>query len=173
MAGYGELLQTMAAMVIFGLILMSANRMIQRNTMMQVEGELEQEVVALAQDIIEEGRTLEFDENSQEEVPPAKIPDDFTAPGNLGPDDSEHDRKDFDDFDDFHGWSETVETEHGEFLIETEVFYVDEINYEKVEDEETTFKKIRVNITNEFLRKSNADSLTGYYLEFIRNYYAD
>ncbi|MGM0547605.1 MAG: type IV pilus modification PilV family protein [Bacteroidota bacterium] len=173
MAGYGELLQTMAAIVIFGLILMSANSMIQRNTMMQVEGELEQEVVAIAQDIIEESRTLAFDENSQEEVPPTKIPDDFTAPGNLGPDDSEPDRKDFDDFDDFDGWEETLETEHGLFYIETEVFYVDGENYEREDGEETTFKKIRVNITNDFLRKSNADSLTSYYLEFIRNYYAD
>lgn len=173
MAGYSELLQTMAAMVIFSLILMSANRMIQRNTMMQVEGELEQEVVALAQDIIEESRTLAFDENSQEEVPPTKIPDDFTHPDDLGKDSSEEERWNFDDFDDFDGWQDTLETEHGLFYIETEVFYVDGENYEREDEEETTFKKIRVNITNDYLQKSNADNLTGYYLEFIRNYYAD
>ncbi len=176
MAGYGELLQTMAAIVIFGLILMSANRMIQRNTMMQVEGELEQEVVAVAQDIIEEGRTLAFDENSQAEIPPAVIPENFTAPSDLGhdgPDESdENDRRDFDDFDDFHGWDETVETEHGEFLIETEVVYVDSVDYDEI-NERSTFKKIRVNITNEFLKKNNSDAPTNYYLEFIRNYYAD
>lgn len=187
MAGYGELLQTMAAIVIFGLILMSANRMIQRNTMMQVEGELEQEVIAVAQDIIEESRTLEFDEKSQGEVPPTKIPDDFTVPGNLGPDpdsDPEIDddldgngevtREEFDDFDDFHDWEETVETEHGKFNIRSEVFYLDPVTYDSSETiYPTTFKKIRVNITNEFLQKSNAENPTGYYLEFIRNYYAD
>lgn len=179
MAGYGELLQTMAAIVIFGLILMSANRMIQRNTMMQVEGELEQEVVALAQDIIEESRTLEFDENSQGEVPPTKIPADFTSPGSLGPesgDDSDGDgtvqRDEFDDFDDYHNWKDTLETAHGRFFLDTEVYYVDKTNYEK-SNVETTFKKIRVNITNEFLQKSNASDPTNYYLEFIRNYYAD
>ncbi|WP_441001504.1 type IV pilus modification PilV family protein [Fodinibius sp. SL11] len=186
MAGYGELLQTMAAIVIFGLILMSANRMIQRNTMMQVEGELEQEVVALAQDIIEESRTLEFDENSQGEVPPTKIPDDFTNPGNLGSDkdasnpevnddldgDGTVQRNEFDDFDDYHEWKDTLETAHGRFFLETEVFYVDETNYEK-SGGRTTFKKIRVNIVNEFLQKSNAENPTTYYLEFIRNYYAD
>ncbi len=179
MAGYGELLQTMAAVVIFGLILMSANRMIQRNTMMQVEGELEQEVEALAQDIIEEGRTMEFDENSKGEVPPAVIPDDFTNPGDLGPEasddqngDGDIDRNEFNDFDDYHNWKDTLETAHGLFYIDTEVFYVDGTNYEKSNDE-STFKKMRVNITSDFLQKSNADSLTTYYLEFIRNYYAD
>lgn len=185
MAGYSEVLQTMAAIVIFGLILMSANRMIQRNTMMQVEGELEQEVVALAQDIIEESRTLEFDENSQGEVPPTKIPDDFTTPASLGPDkdsdpeinddldgDDTVQRDEFDDFDDFNGWKDTLETAHGRFFLDTEVFYVNKTDYKKSAGE-TTFKKIRVNITSEFLQKSNAENPTNYYLEFIRNYYAD
>lgn len=172
MAGYGELLQTMAAIVIFGLILMSANRMIQRNTMMQVEGELEQEVVAIAQDIIEEGRTLDFDENSTDKVPPTVIPDDFTSPENLGPDGSEEKRRDFNDFDDFHEWKDTLQVENIDYYIDAEVFYVEGTNYEKV-DYETTFKKIRVNITNDYLQKSNADDPTAYYLEFIRNYYAD
>lgn len=187
MAGYSELLLTMGAIVIFGLILMSANRMIQRNTLMQVEGELEQEVVALAQDIIEESRTLEFDENSQGEVPPTKIPGDFTNPGDLGSDKDAYDpdvdddldgdgtvqRDEFDDFDDYHGWKDTLETEHGQFFLDTQVFYVDKTNYEK-SGVETTFKKIRVNIKNDFLHQNrNADSLNTYYLEFIRNYYAD
>lgn len=191
MVGYTEVLQTMAAMIIFSMILLNANRMIHRNTVMQVEGELEQEIVALAQDIIEEGRTKEFDELSQEEVPPAEIPQDFTDPNNLGPDDEnadsensgtdddlnsngDYERGEFDDFDDYHGWADTLETEHGEFYIRAEVYYVDPNTYQKLTDgTKSTFKKMKVNITSDFLKKNNSDEYTQYYLEFIRNYYAD
>ena len=183
MVGYSELVNTMAAMVIFSMILLSANRMIQRNTVMQVQGELEQEVVALAQDIIEEARTKEFDENSQGEAPPVNIPGDFSTPGSLGYDngadtnddangDGEVKRKEFDDFDDYNGWTDVLETEHGEFGIEAKVFYVDDSNYEKITASESTFKKIQVFITSKFLT-NNAGEQTLYRLEFIRNYYAD
>lgn len=189
MVGYSEVLQTMAAMVIFALILLSANRMIHRNTVMQVEGELEQEIVALAQDIIEEARTKEFDELSQGKVPPTKIPQDFTSASNLGPDDETADpepntnddintdgtfkRIEFDDFDDYNGWKDVLQTEHGKFNIETQVYYVNPNTYDSTGSGPTTFKKIKIYITSEFLKKNNSDKLTKYYLEFIRNYYAD
>lgn len=171
MGGYSEVLQTIGAMVIFSMILMSANGMITRNTLMQVEGELEQEVVAVAQDIIEEGHTKEFDEQSQGAAPPVNIPSDFTEPSNLGPD-SEGSRQDFDDFDDYNGWENTIETSHGQFNIRVEVFYVDPNTFEKT-NYETTFKKMQVFITNDFLNKGDTDNPTEYKLEFIRNYYAD
>ncbi|WP_138430335.1 type IV pilus modification PilV family protein [Fodinibius saliphilus] len=187
MVGYGELLQTIGAMIIFSMILLSANSMIQRNTLMQIEGELEQEVIALAQDIIEEGRTKEFDERSQGSAPPAKIPDDFTAPSSLGPEattitsaDVENDdangngtieRSEFDDFDDYDGWKDQIETEHGVFNISAEVFYADPSTYDK-SGSRTTFKKMQVEITSEFL-KNNSGNKTVYQLEYIRNYYAD
>jgi len=184
MAAYSEVIQTMAAMVIFSLILLSANRMIIRNTHMEVQGELEQEVVAIAQNVIEESRTKEFDENTQAAAPPAHIPGDFTDPNNLGSEitaDSTSDDKDgdgkveryeFDDFDDYNGWQDTVSTEHGEFKIWAKVFYVDPNTYAKTSSR-TTFKKIQVFVQNEFLKKGQTDSLQKYHLEFIRNYYAD
>lgn len=191
MVGYTEVLQTMAAMIIFSMILLNANRMIQRNTVMQVEGELEQEVVALAQDIIEEGRTKEFDELSQEEIPPEDIPNDFTDASKLGGDnesadsensntdddkdsDGKYQRHEFDDFDDYHDWTDTLEVEKVQYYIRTEVFYVDPNTYKKLTDgTKSTFKKMKVNITSDYLKKNNSDEYTQYYLEFIRNYYAD
>jgi hypothetical protein len=158
-------------MIIFSLILLTANRMIQRNTIMQLEGEMEREVIAVAQDIIEEGRTLEFDEVSVDAAaPPADIPGDFIPASNLGPDTGESTRSDFDDFDDFNGWEQTVETEHGEFNIRSEVFYVTPDTYDST-GTQTTFKQIRVFVTSQFLQKNNQQNL--YRLEFIRNYYAD
>ncbi len=180
MVGYGEVLQTIGAMVIFSLILLSATSMIQRNTYMQIEGELEQEVIALAQDIIEEGRTKEFDEVSVgAAAPPADIPGDFETPSTLGPEanddkngDGKVSRHEFDDFDDYNGWDDLVETEHGEFNIRAEVFYVDETSYDST-NTQTTFKKLRVYITSKYLNGQNSGDLTLYSLEFIRNYYAD
>lgn len=171
MVGYTEVLQTIGAMVIFSLILLSATRMIQRNTLMQVEGELEQEVVALAQDIIEEGRTKEFDEYGVSHVLPPADENNFVSPSALGPDSGENTREDFDDFDDYNGWEEVIETEHGEFNIRAEVFYVDE-NFNKVSSP-TYFKMMQVFIKSKFLKQGNSDELTEYRLEFTRNYYAD
>ncbi|NGP87824.1 type IV pilus modification PilV family protein [Fodinibius halophilus] len=187
MVGYGELLQTMGAMIIFSMILLSANSMIQRNTLIQVEGELEQEVIALAQDIIEEGRTKEFDERSQGAAPPAKIPGDFSSPSSLGTDattntsanvendDTNSDgtikRSEFDDFDDYDGWKDEIETEHGKFNIEAKVFYADPSTYD-YSGSRTTFKKMQVEITSKFLTNSSNER-TVYKLEYIRNYYAD
>lgn len=174
MVGISEVLRTMVAMIIFSMMLLNANRMIYRNTMMQIDGELEQEVVALAQDIIEEGRTKEFDEVTVGmAAPPADIPGDFTASSSLGRD-GEVGRENFDDFDDYNNWEETLETEHGNFNIEAQVFYVARDGDEFVPvDTASTFKQMKVNITSEFLTKSNSDELTEYHLEFIRNYYAD
>ncbi|HKK46727.1 MAG TPA: hypothetical protein VJ964_14470 [Balneolaceae bacterium] len=188
MVGTAEVIETMAAMVIFSLILLSANRMIIRNTNMQVQGEVEQEVVALAQNIIEESRTKEFDELSKGAAPPAHIPGDFTAPGSLGPDDEAADpddpnsdddlnkdgtyqRSEFDDFDDYNGWEDTITTEHGQFKIWAKVFYVNTSTYTK-SSSRTTFKKIQVFVSSKYLNKSSSDSAK-YHFEFIRNYYAD
>jgi len=156
-------------MIIFSLILLSATSMIQRNTYMQIEGELEQEVIALAQDVIEEARTLEFDQVSiGAKTPPKNIPGDFTSPSGLGPG-SATKRSQFDDFDDFNGWEDVIETEHGKFNIRAEVFYVDD-NFNKV-NYRTTFKKLKVYISSKYL--DNKEGKSKYSLEFVRNYYAD
>lgn len=186
MIGYSEVIQTMAAMIIFSVILMNANHMIHRNTVMQVEGELEQEVIAIGQEIIEEARTKAFDENTynpdtgEDKLPPSDIPGGFTNSPSLGLDSGDldayancpsYERTCFDDFDDYNGWEEVSTTPHGDFNLSVEVFYVDENTFEETGDK-STFKKIEVSITSEFLR-DNTDTERSYKLEFIRNYYAD
>lgn len=171
MIGYSEVIQTMAAMIIFSMILLSANSMIHRNSMIQISGELEQEVISLGQEIIEEARSKSYDNVTvNAAAPPAIIPGGFTAAGSLGPDAGETTRADFDDFDDYNNWTETITTSHGDFSISVEVFYVDDVNYGKISTQ-STFKKIEVSIQSEFLR--SGDEPRNYKLEFIRNYYAD
>lgn len=173
MIGFSEVLQTMAAMIIFSMILINANYMIQRNSMMQIEGELEQEVISLGQEIIEEARAKSFDIVTQEKMPPTVIPGGFTHP-TLFPTQEEQElreRSDFTAFEDYHNWSEIISTDHGDFSISVEVYYVDdEQDYSRVETQ-TTFKKVDVTVKSEFLR--GRDKPRVYQLEFIRNYYAE
>jgi hypothetical protein len=178
MIGYSEVLQTMAAMIIFSVILMNANRMIHRNTVVQIDSEFENEVIALGQEIIEEAREKSFDQITVgAAAPPADIPGDFTNPGSLGNDTGETSRINFNDFDDYNGWTETVSTTHGDFSISVDVFYVEDMNASTDEYDyqeviyQTTFKKIEVTINSDFLR--SGDTPRNYKLEFIRNYYAD
>jgi hypothetical protein len=184
MIGYTEVIQTMAAMIIFSMILINANNMIHKNTTMQIEGEIEQEIISLGQEIIEEARIRSFDRVVEEmnSLPPSDIPGGFTPASDLGPDtapDFAHnydaegnpDRSLFTDFDDYHGWNETFTTEHGDFDISVEVFYVDDVNFEYTSNP-STFKKIEVTVSSKFLRDSN-NTPRNYTLEFIRNYYAD
>jgi Tfp pilus assembly protein PilV len=171
MIGYSEVIQTMAAMIIFSMILLSANSMIHRNSMLQIGGELEQEVISLGQEIIEEARSKSFDQITvNAAAPPAIIPGGFTAAGNLGSDAGEANRAAFNDFDDYNGWSSTMTTTHGDFEVSVEVFYVDDVNFQKISTQ-STFKKIEVTVESAFLR--SGDDPTQYVLEFIRNYYAD
>jgi len=180
MAGYSEIINVMGAMIIFSMILLNANSLIMRVSMIQVEGELEQEVIALGQEIIEEALSKSFDEVTAEAVaPPSLIPEGFTHPNNVGPDPGEFNRSYFNDFDDYHGYKSTFVTEHGEFEISVEVFYVEE-EEDLSEGEitfvysntQTTYKKIEVTVTNEYLTRSDGEPVF-YKLEFVRNYYAD
>lgn len=171
MSGYSDVLYVMLAMIIFSTILMNANSMIHRNTLYQIEGEMEQEVIALGQEIVEEAHTKAFDQEIIGlNLPPTSVPGSFTESSNLGTD-GEISRRYYNDFDDYNGHSEIAETTHGSFTIDVEVFYLDSTNLEYTTSR-STFKKIEVNITSEFLR-NNSDELKTYTLEFIRNYYAD
>ena len=165
------MIQVMGAMIIFSMIMLNANQMIHRNTILQIDGELEQEVISLGQEIIEEARSKSFDQVTvNTTAPPTLIPEGFTPAGQLGADAGENTRYDFNDFDDYDGWEQVVTTAHGEFSINVDVFYVDEVNFERI-NTQSTFKKIEVTVISEFLR--SGDEPRTYQLEFIRNYYAD
>ncbi|MFO7847773.1 MAG: hypothetical protein R6V27_14495 [Balneolaceae bacterium] len=172
MVGYSEVLQTMAAMIIFSIILLNANHVIHRNSMIQVESELEQEIIALGQEVVEEARTKSFDQVTvNAAAPPSIIPAGFTPTDQLGDDAGESTRSSFNDFDDYNGWTDTFTTEHGDFEVQAEVYYVDPVNFQKT-GSPTTFKKIEVTVSSKFLR-SGKNEPRNYRLEFIRNYYAD
>lgn len=177
MAGYSELIYTIGAMVIFSVILLSANRLIQRNSHLQVEGELEEEVVSVAQNIIEESRVLAFDEITENGIPPVNPPSDFTNPSSFGTkrsdegDESITDRTSFTDFDDFHGWKDSITIEGITYRLSARVRYINPTTYDTT-NTKTNFKKIFVRVRNEYLKNGGGQE-TKYEFSYIRNYYAD
>ncbi|MDZ7692732.1 MAG: hypothetical protein U5K69_16670 [Balneolaceae bacterium] len=177
MAGYSELIYTLGAMIIFSMILLTANRLTLRDARLQVEGELEEEVVAVAQTIIEESRVLAFDEITEDGIPPVNAPDDFTYSSNFGTkrsdegDESLNDRTSFTDFDDFDGWKDSITIEGITYNLSAKVRYVNSSTYDST-SAKTNFKRIYVQVRNEYLNKNGGKPIK-YEFSYIRNYYAD
>ncbi len=180
MSGYSEVLYVVFAMVIVSTMALNANRVIQVNNVTMIEGQLEGQVVAYAQDIIEEARAHAYDEAttydlSGNSIVPVNIPDGFST---LGPD-GESGRSNFNDFDDFHNYSETVTLAGIEYVISIDVDYVTTTNYISytTTNSKSTLKRITVNVQSDFLRKNQNTSSdagnTNYNFSFIRSYYAD
>lgn len=168
MAGFSEVLQTIGAIIIFSLILLTTNRIILGNSLNQVETEAEGIAVSLAQDIIEEAQAKAFDENTTDGHVPVQTPDEFSE---LATEESS--RKDFDDFDDFDGYTAKVNTHFGVdiFTLNVDVSYVSSANNYDLDlgskTNPTHFKKMRVTVTSDYL-ENNAQQIQ---MEYLQRYY--
>ena len=171
MTGYNQVLQVMASMLIFGLVVLQTNRQIVLNTQIQLQGELEQEVIALATDIIDEALASHFDENTLNGNIPVFIPEGFTDPG-IDAGEDVADRTTFDDFDDYHNWHQIIPTEVGEFMVSGKVIYIDPIT-EEPSLTPTTAKRLEVTIQSRYLRQPGSTELRKYQFNSIRSYFAD
>ncbi|WP_445665819.1 type IV pilus modification PilV family protein [Fodinibius sp. AD559] len=174
MVGFSELLQTMAAMVLFSLILMTSNKLIFLNSQVETESEAEKRALTIAQTYIDEARVLAFDANSTS-GPPVNIPEGFSACGSGA---GENSRSDFNDFDDYHNWTEIVDWEpgtgDGAFQVDIEVQYVNPPNYDMASGHTgapyTEYKKMVVTVTSEYLKRSNGENIQ-IQLPYLRQYY--
>jgi len=172
MVGYSEVLQTMAAMVLFSLILMTSNKMILLNSQKEVESDAEKRAIAIAQTYIDEARVLPFDDNTVSGIP-AKIPDDFTSCGSGG----ETDKANFDDFDDYHNWSEDVDWIEGSgdnaFHVDIKVLYVNSPDFDMTSgstNSKTVYKKMAVTVTSDYLTDNSGDKIE-ITMPYLRRYY--
>ncbi|MEX0845422.1 MAG: hypothetical protein WD022_09065 [Balneolaceae bacterium] len=177
MSGYTEVLYVMFAMIIISTMALNANRVVQVNNQTMVEGQLERQVVAYSQDIIEESRALAFDENATYDengnsIVPVYIPGGFS---DLGPETGETNRTLFNDFDDFDGYESTVTISGVEYDVSVDVDYVTTNDYATytTTNDKSTLKRITVNIQTDFLQKNATSGRTNYNFSFIRSYYAD
>lgn len=177
MSGYSEVLYVIFAMVIVSTMALNANRVIQVNNVSMIEGQLEGQVIAYAQDLIEESRALAFDEETVDDgsgnsVVPVYIPGGFSTLGKDG----ESGRTTFNDFDDFDGYNETVNINGIDYLITVDVRYLNhssDYNTFSTAAGKSTLKQITVNVESDFLNKNPGSDNTNYNFSFIRSYYAD
>ncbi|MEL7834051.1 hypothetical protein [Fodinibius sp. Rm-B-1B1-1] len=174
MVGYSEVLQTMAAMVLFSLILLTSNKLIFLNSQHVVESEAEKRAITIAQSYIDRARALPFDANTASGTP-SQVPEGFSA---CGPGTGESSPESFNDFDDYHTWSESVDWEPGSgdgaFQVNIDVKYVNSPNYDMASGTTgtpyTEFKKMVVTITSDYLKDGNGDYIE-IKIPYLRRYY--
>lgn len=167
MAGYTEVLQTMFAMILVSFLVLNANRAITVNNTTAVESELEDQVIAIAQDYIDESRSVTFDAATVNGNVPVNIPGGFST---IGPGAGETTRALFNDFDDYNGWSETIiASDNVEYDVSISVSYY---NNGAVTTSKSTLKQMTITITSDFLTLSNGNKKE-YKFNFIRSFYAD
>ncbi len=166
MAGYTEILQTMFAMILVSFLILNANRAITINNITTVESELEDQVIAIAQDYIDESRSVTFDAATVGGNVPVNIPDGFTA---VGPGGGENTRAQFNDFDDYHGWTETIiASDDVEYDVSISVSYYKD---GAVTAAKSTLKQMTITITSDLLTSNGVNK--EYNFNFIRSFYAD
>ena len=165
MNDFTDLLYTIMAVVIFSFLLLQANSLILRNETVTVDHEYEKTAIAVAQSIIDEAKTLAFDNNME----PNNIPQDFTAPGQLGK--SNVARHLFTAFDDFNGYDEPLSTPLGDYRVVVTVTYFDygigsvpEYEDGSEDDGKSTSKRMTVTATS----IANNESAT---LEYIKSFF--
>lgn len=169
MNDYSDILQVMGAMILVTLLVQSANRSNLSNVRTLLESEYEIAVTAIAQDIMEESRSLAFDETTEDGFVPVNIPADFSSVG-TDAGESSSDKSTFDDFDDYDGWSATITNDLGDFAVSTAVYYVN--SSFSPSGSNTSLKELRVTVTSPFL-VNNDGALKEYNFTLLRSYYAE
>jgi len=145
-----ELLMVLGAIVIFSVAVLNINRGVARNGTLLMESELEYTAVSLGQKIIDEARTKAFDEATVT-YSPSNVPAAFTRSNRFGGANDGESFAQFDDFDDYHGLSLQDTTAHGIYTISASVAYVTENNPDTPAGGKTSFKRLDVSVSSDFL----------------------
>jgi len=153
MIGYTEVLQVMGAMIIFSLVLTTTNRFMLNNTTTKVQSEVEVRATTIAQDIIEFSKSFPFDEATQNNTVPDDVPDDFVN-ANPVPATTAANRTQINFLEDFNGYSETIDSNLGEFEITSVVDYMNPADLNAVSTSKSIYKRITVNVTNASLNNN-------------------
>lgn len=162
MNDYFEIIYAMGAMLIFSMLLVSANGYIVQNQKFRVESEFEYAALGIAESIISEARSKAFDHNvaTGEGV---NEPQDLTPTDDLGPASGEG-YPDFNDFDDFIAYPDTVTTDHGAFVVDVNVYYVRMNEPDSPIGERTWHKRMDVTVDSRYMDTSAR-------MSYIRSFY--
>ena len=148
MMGYTEVIQVMGAMIIFALVLTTANRFMLNNDTVRVSSEVEVRAVSIAQDVIEFSKTVPFDAATIGNTIPDNVPDDFVS-GNPVPNTTATTRQNIDSFEELNGYTETFNTDLGEFELSAAVEYMNPADLTSTTTSRSIYKRISVTVANE------------------------
>ncbi|MFO7800082.1 MAG: hypothetical protein R6V22_09920 [Rhodohalobacter sp.] len=147
MMGYTEVIQVMGAMIIFALVLTTANRFMLNNDTVRVSSEVEVRAVSIAQDVIELSKTVFFDAATTGNIVPDDVPNDFVN-GNPIPTTTATTLQNIDSFEEFNGYTETFTSDLGDFDLSVVVEYMESDLITSTTDK-TIYKRISVTVANE------------------------
>jgi len=147
--GQRELILVLGALTIFGMTILTANKFIVSQNDEMLEHEFEYFAASQAQAFIEEAKIMAYDENVINNTP-GSLPSGFTSAGSLGPNVGEN-YQDYDDVDDFDGYSETIDSGRGDFVVNIVVSYVDPTDPDNASSTKKFCKKMTVTVTNDML----------------------
>ncbi len=141
--GSREMFLVLGATVLFGVISFSATMTMLSNDQLVWENENRITALAIGQRYIEEAKTRpQFDAIAS----PMNVPADFTAPGGLGHGAGES-YPNFNDIDDYNGFADTVSTSKNTFIVDIDVYYVQDSSPDVAVGFRTCYKKMDVEVS--------------------------
>lgn len=146
MTGYSEIIQVIGALIIFGLIMTTANRYMLFNTERQVGSEVEVRGAALGQDLIDYSRSIPFDGATENGRVPVNIPGDF-APAPLATS-SFSNLEQITNLNGLNGYQEMIQTNVGEFTRSSKVDYLNPSDLNEISGSPSIYKRITVTVEN-------------------------
>jgi hypothetical protein len=159
MVDTSDFILLVAALFIFAILQLGYSGTLLRNSSSQVESELEYSGLALAQNLVEESRTMAFDEVRVGPYVPVSNPGELSSIGSDAGEVYPH----FDDFDDFNQFSRSDTTQDGVYNVKAWVDYVNPDNVREVSTTKTFVKRMRVQVVSEI-----GDTVA---VSYVRKYY--
>jgi hypothetical protein len=146
--GKAELLILLGAIVIWGIFTLSVNKARFNNEVSIMQSQFEISAVGIANSYLEEAKSKAFDEILLGSSTPSTLPDEFTAPGNLGIDTGEI-YPNFDDIDDFHNYTVSDTSAEGfVYTVSITVGYVATSDFDNFSAIRTFYKRMNVTISS-------------------------
>ncbi len=149
--GEREMFLVLGAMLFFTMTSLSVNRFCLNNHEVMMQSEFDYYAISLAQGIIEEVKTREFD-SAIVFGTAVNLPQDFTYP--LGPRHDEY-YPNFNDVDDYNGLILDITAEVNgpkvNYRVQVSVGYVEEYDLNTIVTYETFYKKVTVKVTSDYI----------------------
>ncbi|GMU86117.1 MAG: hypothetical protein AMXMBFR48_13590 [Ignavibacteriales bacterium] len=148
--GYSQLILLLGSLVLLGLLGLSQNNSLNRNTEYNMYNQALFTGTGVAQSMLEEVLSRDFDEVTLTRN--LTIPDSLTAPGELGKENGESLVTQFDDVDDYHRFTRTDSLDiFGNYHLQVSVHYIASMSPDNKITSKSFMKRINVSLYNRYI----------------------